>query len=212
MSDDNKIIFAKNLKYYMDTKNIDRNKLCEDLGFKYSTVSEWLAANKYPRIDKIEKIASYFGISKSEIIEEISKPIAARPLPQVYTCKYYHSVSAGIGTNAGEDSDTYSYFFHSQSQADHCFAVDIEGDSMTPELHDGDIAIVDTEAEPQSGDIVVFYDKADDLGYIKQYHRSDDVVMFISFNTAYKPIIYPLSALGDRVKIWGRVIKSLRDF
>lgn len=211
MSDDNKIILAKNLKYYMDTNNIDRNKFCEDLGFKYSTVSEWLAANKYPRIDKIEKIAAYFGISKSELIE-ISKPSNARPLPPVYNCKYYHSVSAGIGATADDNCDTYSYFFHSQVQADHCFAVDIEGDSMEPELHDGDVAIVDTDEEPKNDDIVVMYDKADELGYIKRYRMTDNCIMFISLNPAYDTMVFPLSDFTDRIVIHGKVIAVNRKY
>lgn len=66
----NKQIFADNLAYYMKKKNIDRNRLCEDLDFKYSTISEWLSANKYPRIDSIEKMANYFGIAKSQLIEK----------------------------------------------------------------------------------------------------------------------------------------------
>ena len=66
----NKQIMADNIAYYMKLKGIDRNQLCEDLGFKYSTVSEWLSANKYPRIDSIEKMANYFGISKSKLIEK----------------------------------------------------------------------------------------------------------------------------------------------
>ena len=68
----NKNIFAKNLDNQMKLRKIDRNKLCEDLGFKYSTVSEWLSARKYPRIDKIEKMANYFGILKSDLIEDKS--------------------------------------------------------------------------------------------------------------------------------------------
>lgn len=70
MNDFNKKVFATNLRYYMDKKGIDRNKLCEDTGFGYSTVSEWLQAKKFPRINKIETLAIYFGISKSDLIEE----------------------------------------------------------------------------------------------------------------------------------------------
>lgn len=70
MNNFNKKIFAQNLQYYMDKKGIDRNQLCADVGFGYSTVSEWLNANKYPRIDKIEKLSDYFGIPKSYLIEE----------------------------------------------------------------------------------------------------------------------------------------------
>lgn len=66
----NKQIMADNIAYYMSVKGIDRNQLCDDLNFKYSTVSEWLAAKKYPRIDKIEIMAEYFGVSKSDLIEE----------------------------------------------------------------------------------------------------------------------------------------------
>lgn len=68
----NKTIFANNLDYQMKRRKIDRNKLCADLGFKYSTVSEWLAGRKYPRIDKIEILARYFGILKSDLIEDKS--------------------------------------------------------------------------------------------------------------------------------------------
>lgn len=51
---------------------IDRNKLCADLNFKYMTVSDWINAKTYPRIDKIEILASYFNIKKSDLVEEKS--------------------------------------------------------------------------------------------------------------------------------------------
>lgn len=66
---DNKMIFSSNLKRLMSEKGIDRREFCKRLGFKYTTVSEWLAGNKYPRIDKIEKMAQYFSVNKSELIE-----------------------------------------------------------------------------------------------------------------------------------------------
>lgn len=70
MEKNNNIILAKNLQRLMNEKGVDRYKLCEDLGFKYSTVCEWLSANKYPRMDKIEMLALYFNVKKSDIIEE----------------------------------------------------------------------------------------------------------------------------------------------
>ena len=69
----NKKIFAENLQRYMEQHGVDRNKLCADLDFKYTTVSGWLSAEKYPRIDKIEILAHYFGIKKSDLVEEHSK-------------------------------------------------------------------------------------------------------------------------------------------
>lgn len=66
----NKQVFSENLKHYMTLYNKDRNKMCKDLGFKYSTLRDWTKGNTYPRIDKIEKLANYFGIQKSDLIEK----------------------------------------------------------------------------------------------------------------------------------------------
>ncbi|HEM3677586.1 TPA: helix-turn-helix transcriptional regulator [Streptococcus suis] len=66
----------------MDKKGIDRNQLCSDLDLKYMTVSDWINAKTYPRIDKIESLANYFGINKSDLIEEKSTiPSSSIPLP-----------------------------------------------------------------------------------------------------------------------------------
>ena len=66
----NKEIFAKNLKWYIDRSGKDRRELADIMGFKYSTMSEWLNAKKYPRIDKIQIMADYFGITMADLIEE----------------------------------------------------------------------------------------------------------------------------------------------
>lgn len=66
----NKQIMADNILYYMNLNNKTRNDLCKDLGFKYTTVTGWLAGEKYPRIDKIEIMANYFGIQKSDLVEK----------------------------------------------------------------------------------------------------------------------------------------------
>lgn len=65
----NKDVFAKNLSHYVEQSGKTRGEICEDLGIVYSTFSEWINARKYPRIDKIELLANYFGIKKSQLIE-----------------------------------------------------------------------------------------------------------------------------------------------
>lgn len=66
----NKVVFSENLKYYIEKSGRDRRELAEIWGFPYSTVTEWVNGKKYPRIDKIEAIANYFGITKADLIEE----------------------------------------------------------------------------------------------------------------------------------------------
>ena len=62
----NKSVFAKNLQYQMDLNKKTRKDVCEALGFSYYTFSDWVNGKKYPRMDKVEMLANYFGILKSD--------------------------------------------------------------------------------------------------------------------------------------------------
>ena len=66
----NKQIMAKNIRKYMELNNMTQTDLCNALGLKFMTVSDWVNAKSYPRIDKIEMMANYFGISKADLVEE----------------------------------------------------------------------------------------------------------------------------------------------
>ena len=67
---ENKEVMAANIKYYMERKKVNSADVCKALGFKQNTFSNWINAKIYPRIDKIEMMARYFGISKSDLVEE----------------------------------------------------------------------------------------------------------------------------------------------
>lgn len=66
----NKQIFAKNLVYYIERSGKTQKELADMVGVAASTFNDWCKAKKYPRIDKIEILANYFGIQKSDLIEE----------------------------------------------------------------------------------------------------------------------------------------------
>ena len=66
----NKETFAKNLAYYVKRSGKDQRVIAEDIGVAPSTFNEWIKGKKYPRIDKIEILANYFGILKSSLIED----------------------------------------------------------------------------------------------------------------------------------------------
>lgn len=68
-----KEVFAKNLRYYMDKNGRTQKELAEIVGVSAPTMSDYLKGKKYPRIDKIEIMADYFGILKSDLIEEKTK-------------------------------------------------------------------------------------------------------------------------------------------
>lgn len=69
----NKKIMAENIQRLMDSHGISRRKLATDLGFSYTTLSAWLQGETYPRIDKIEMMANYFGVSKADLVERPHK-------------------------------------------------------------------------------------------------------------------------------------------
>lgn len=66
----NKQIMAKNIRKYMELNNMTQTDLCNALGLKFMTVSDWVNAKSYPRIDKIEMMANFFGISKADLVED----------------------------------------------------------------------------------------------------------------------------------------------
>lgn len=67
---DNKNIFSSNLKKYMELNNKSRNDISNALGISYYTITDWVNGKKYPRMDKVEMLANYFGIQKSDLIED----------------------------------------------------------------------------------------------------------------------------------------------
>ena len=73
MSDDMKRILSKNLKKYIKLSGKDRGDIAKELGFSYSTFTDWINGNSYPRIDRIEKLANYFKIKKSDLIKNEKK-------------------------------------------------------------------------------------------------------------------------------------------
>lgn len=65
----NKEVMARNIQYYMEKKGVTASEICNALGFKHNTFSDWVNAKTYPRIDAIEMMANYFGISKAFLVE-----------------------------------------------------------------------------------------------------------------------------------------------
>ena len=73
----NKEVFAKNLAIYLQRSGKSQREMADIIGVSSSTFNEWMKAKKYPRIDKIEFMANYFGINKSDLIEEtVNKKIS----------------------------------------------------------------------------------------------------------------------------------------
>lgn len=68
-------ILSENLQKQMDTKNVTQQELSEALGVSQSTVSNWLREEKYPRVKRIQQMADFFNINRSDLTEDKTKQV-----------------------------------------------------------------------------------------------------------------------------------------
>lgn len=70
--EDYKKLFSKNLNYFMHLNGKTQIDIINDLGFNKSSVSTWCNGTRLPRMDKVDDLAKYFGIKRSDLIEDKS--------------------------------------------------------------------------------------------------------------------------------------------
>ena len=203
----NKEVMAKNINKYMKMNKISRNKMSEALGVSYSTLSDWINGKTYPRIDKIEIMANYFNINKSDLVEDKTTVDSI----QITTAPVLSKVSAGMPMYSEENIVDYIYLpAHEVKAGKEVFGLVVEGDSMNQEFKEGDIVIVEKDSIVENGEIGVVMVN----GYnatLKQvkYVQDSIVLMPKSDNPAHDPQIYNKD---DEVKIIGKVVGMHRKF
>ena len=210
----NKESMAQNIKRYMRKKNISRRELCDALGFNYNTLADWLHARKYPRIDKIEMMANYFGISKADLVEQYSEDSANRiGALDMIKIPVLGRVVAGDPREAIQEADEFMYIpSMDHRRSEDYFALRVFGESMEPNLMDGDIAIVRIQPDVDSGQVaVVLIDNQDST--VKRVFKSQDGITLVADNPAvFSPRFFSNEdCLSLPVLILGRVISIQRE-
>jgi repressor LexA len=204
----NKAVFSSNLQFYMNKFHKDRNQLCEELHIKYSTLSDWINGNKYPRIDKIEILANYFGIEKSDLIEKRDNSTASKGV-LIPVLGY---VRAGIPIEAVEEILDYEEISKEDAAKGDHFGLVIKGDSMEPKFSEGDVVIVRKQETVENGEIAVVLINGDDAT-VKRFYLSDNGIKLVSTNPKYDPFFYtPEEVNSLPVQIIGRVIELRAKF
>ena len=200
----NKEVFAKNLKYYMDKNGKDRNQICADLPqIAYTTLATWLQAKAYPRIDMIELLANYFGILKSDLVED--KMNLAKNIINVYS-----QVHAGILTEMIEDIvDTEEIDMNMLKGGKEYFGIKVKGDSMSPKYLEGDTIIVEKASDCENGQDCVVAVNGNEA-FLKRVFKSETGIMLQALNSNYEPQIYTNKEIAEiPVTIIG-IVRELR--
>ena len=204
----NKNIMAENLKYYMALYNKDRNQVCKDLNIKYSTFSEWINANKYPRIDKIELLADYFGIRKSDLIEKR----VSKSKPKGVKIPVLGYVRAGIPIDAVEEILDYEEITQEMAAQGEHFGLQIKGDSMEPKFSDGDVVIVRKQSDVDNSNIAVVLVNGNEAT-VKKIKKSAEGIALIPTNPAYDIKFYNNSEIESLpISIIGKVVELRAKF
>lgn len=208
----NKKVFAENLKYYMNINNKTRADVCRDLDIPYSTFTDWCNANIYPRIDKIEILANYFDIKKSDLVErrekvdKLGNPVKEVPLLGIVKAGYDYLAQENwvgmvdVDANLVKDNSEY-------------FALKVHGDSMSPTLIENDIVIIKKQDDFETGDIVVAIINGDEATIKKGKKTDNSIILLQPLNNNYEPLIFTNNEMKTiPVKIIGIVKQLKRDF
>lgn len=208
-----KMILAKNIRHYMELNNKTRNDMCEALGVKYTTFTDWVNAKTYPRIDRIEQIAAYFGIGKSDLLEE-RLPNGAIPYQKSPTLPIpiVGAVSCGMPLLAEDNIEGY---IDTPAQdvitGETYFWLRAKGDSMiNVGIHEGDLLLIRQQSDVDSGDIAVVAINGDDAT-LKRVIKKENALILQPENPAYETKIF-IGEEMSAVDIRGRLMKLEKRF
>ena len=203
---DNKEVFANHLKLYMKMKNRTQVDIANQLNVSQSTVSDWINGNKYPRIDRLQQLADYFGILKSDLSE--IKTLEMRNAVDVIgdnlyiNVPVYQPLSCGTGMFVEDSIEEYISFTDRLLNPElEYFCQVANGDSMIEEsIHNGDLLVFEKTSIIQNGQIGCFC-VDDNMATCKKFYK-DDVSAIITLQPAnknYAPIIVTLETMNFHV-------------
>lgn len=205
--DEYKRIFSKNLRKYMSLNNKTQVDLINDLGFNKSAVSTWCNGTRLPRMDKVDALAKYFGIRRSDLIEDKSES-KIKPT----TIPVLGSVPAGVPIEAIQDIIDYEEIDAVTAAKGEYFALQVKGSSMEPRICEGDIVIVRKQDDVESGEIAIVMVNGDNAT-IKRLLKYEDGIRLMPTNPAYEPLYFTNDEILEKpVKVIGKVIENRQKY
>lgn len=160
------------------------------------TVNPDLSNREFVLVQKFRKADE----GKKQAVEAVLDGVSLRETKIIPL--FGSSFAAGSFEPGTQDEPFEDYEVDADSKAE--FAIRISGDSMEPELHDGEIALC-TKRKPQIGEIVVCL--VNGSFYVKQFITDGRNIYLRSVNRKRKDADIDIWASGDyTVKCFGTVI------
>ena len=188
----NKKIMAENITYYMNKHQKSRNDMCEALGVKYTTFTDWVKGNS-------------FGISKADLVEKRN----SAPAKSGVTINVLGRVAAGIPIDCVEEIIDTEEITQDMASTGEFFGLQIHGDSMEPRMKDGDVVIVRQQDDAETDNIVIAVVNGNEAT-CKRLKKYAEGIALISTNPSYEPMYFSNKEIAEKpVRIIG-VVKELR--
>ena len=209
--EEQKRIFSKNLNFYIAESGKQQKEIAKELGFNATTFNTWCVGKIVPTMGKIQKIADYFGIEKTDLIDEKRNHINNRRRKGV-SIPVLGRVAAGIPIDAIEDIIDIEEITEEMAATGEFFGLKIKGDSMIPDIHDGDVVIVRQQDDAENGDTIIATVNGDEAT-CKRLRKYRNGIDLISNNPTYPPMEFTNEEIIQKpVCIIGKVVELRRKF
>lgn len=202
--DEYRIVFIRNVQRLMDARGLTQSELAEKIGVSKAVISSWMTGARFPRMGGVEKLAAFFGVDKSELLEPKSTNGGnSRRVPVV------GRVAAGIPIEAIQEITDWEEISEAMGDPRGYFALEVSGDSMYPYIMDGSRVIVRKQSEAHNGQVAVVMVGREDAT-LKQVSISSAGITLTAYNarvypphsyTASEIISLPITIVGVAVEV-----------
>ena len=203
---------AENIKKIRLEHGLSQAELGKIAGVSDKAVSTWELGTKIPRMGAVEKMANYFGIPKSAIVDDApaattSRPIPPgfQPMPEMDCVPLVGRIACGTPITAEENVEQMVCV---PSRWHSTFTLTCKGDSMEPRIHDGDLVAIRSQPEVENGEIAAVRIGEEDT--LKHVYLHENFIELRPENPAFSSIILSREDM-NAVIIEGKAVGLCRD-
>lgn len=209
--EEQKKIFSKNLRHYVYISGKSQKEIANDLNVNQKTFNGWCTGLSIPKTGKIQKLADYFKIGKSDLLDEKPQMSGAKEIKGIMI-NVLGRVAAGIPIEMVTDIVDTEEITLDMAKTGEFFALKIHGHSMEPKFSEGDVVIVRCQNDAETGGIVIAAVNGTDAT-CKKLKKYRDGIELIPTNPSYEPMFYTKEEIEDKpVKILGKVVELRAKF
>lgn len=199
---------AENIKRIRTEHGLSQAELGKIAGVSDKAVSTWELGIKTPRMGAVEKMANYFGIAKSAIVDDVQStsatsavPPGFQPMPEMDMVPLVGRIACGTPILAQQNIEKI-VDVPENIRCD--FALRCKGDSMIGAgIHDGDAVYIHIQPEVENGEIAAV--RIGEEATLKRVYYDGTTLTLMPYNNAYAPMVYTGPQLED-VHIEGKAV------